>query len=243
MNLNFVSRTARGLVRADNQDNVLCIGKMGLFAVADGMGGGSSGGLASKIVCDELSLVSSADFKARIAEIDQAVATANSRILAHAREHGFRQMGSTVALLAVDESGCKRGVIGYAGDSRVYRVRGGAAELLTRDHSIGAELEDTVGTAGGKFSARSNPLAHILTRAIGTKECVLLEWRKIDIAAGDRFVICSDGVHDTTDTDTLARLVAGKELEQAADALVRGIVAQGAPDNYSFVIVETEGAQ
>ena len=238
------SRSETGLVRKSNQDSVLCLPEMNVFAVADGMGGGSGGELASRMVCEDLArVVRAGAYDARIDEIAGAVSAANARILEYAGKHGFRQMGSTVALLAVDDTGFDRGVVGYVGDSRVYRVRGGAAELLTRDHSVGAELDQAVAGAGGRFSARSNPLAHILTRAVGTKEDVQVEWRKVDIAAGDRFVICSDGVHDVVETDALAGLVARGSLEKAADALERKIVACGAPDNYSFVIVEIGGPQ
>ena len=238
------SRSETGLVRKTNQDSVLCLPEMNVFAVADGMGGGSEGGLASRMVCEDLArAVRASAYMRRIGEIAEAVSAANARIFEYARKRGFRQMGSTVALLAVDYTGFERGVGGYIGDSRVYRLRNGAAELLTRDHSVGAELDQAVAGAGGRFSARSNPLAHILTRAIGTKEEVQLEWRKVDISAGDRFVICSDGVHDVVETDELAGLVARSALEKAADALEREVVAHGAPDNYSFVIVEIGGAR
>ena len=238
------SRSETGLVRKTNQDSVLCLSEMNVFAVADGMGGGSEGGLASRMVCEDLARAVRADvYSRRVDEIAEAVSAANARIFEYARKRGFRQMGSTVALLAVDDTGFERGVVGYVGDSRVYRLRNGAAELLTRDHSVGAELDQAVAGARGRFSARSNPLAHILTRAIGTNEDVQLEWRKVDISAGDRFVICSDGVHDVVETDALAGLVARGSLEKAAGALEREIVACGAPDTYSFVIVEIGGAR
>ena len=239
------SRSETGLVRKANEDSVLCLDQMAVFAVADGMGGGSDGALASRMVCEELSRgVCAKVYLRRVDEIGRAVAAANARILEHAKRHGFRQMGSTVALLAVDETSFARGVIGYVGDSRVYRVRSGVAELLTRDHSVGAELEKEVGSAAGRdFSARSNPLSHILTRSVGVKDDVLLEWRKIDIVDGDRFVICSDGVHDVIETDALGRIVAACDIEKAADALAAKVVECGAPDNYSFVIVEIGGAK
>ena len=240
-----VSRSDTGLVRMENQDSVICLGEIGVFAVADGMGGGKEGALASRMVCDELSRsVRAKNFLKRVDEIETAVSAANARIFAYAKAHDFRQMGSTVALLAVDDESFARGVVGYVGDSRVYRVRGGAAEMLTRDHSVGAELDAAVGAgAGERFSARSNPLSHILTRSVGVKEEVLLEWRKIDIAAGDRYVVCSDGVHDVIKADTLGRIVADGELESVAGALADEVVARGAPDNYSFVSVEMGGAR
>ncbi len=239
------SRSETGLARKDNQDSVLCLDDLGVFVVADGMGGGSAGALASQMVCEALQGgVSAKDYPNRLDEIESAIFAANARIFAHAKEHGFRQMGSTVALLSVDESYPSRGVIGYVGDSRVYRVRGGVAALLTRDHSVGAELEDKVGAAAGsRYSARSNPLAHILTRAVGSREEVFPDWRKVDIFAGDRFVICSDGVCDVVETEALGRHVSAQSIEDAADSLAAEVVAKGAPDNFSFVIVEIGGVQ
>ena len=239
----FKSVSETGLVRKENQDHVLCLANAGLFAVADGMGGGADGALASEIVCEELAKGAySGEFPARLDEIAAAVAAANERILAHAKKHGFRQMGSTVAVLAIDDFPHGRGAIGYVGDSRVYRIRDGAAALLTRDHSIGAELESEIGNAAaGRFSSRSNPLAHILTRVVGMKEKLVLEWRKIDVSPGDRFVVCSDGVHDVIETEELAGLIAQGDLSLAADSLGREVVKRGAPDNYSFAIVEIGG--
>ncbi len=240
-----VSRSETGLVRKDNQDTVLCLDDLGVFAVADGMGGGSAGALASQMVCEALrNGVRAKDYPKRLDEIESAIAAANARIFAHAKEQGFKQMGSTVVVLAVDETSLSLGAIGYVGDSRVYRVRGEVAELLTRDHSVGAELEDKVGAApGSSYAARSNPLAHILTRAVGSRGEVAVEWRKVDIVAGDRFVICSDGVCDVVETEGLGGLVSSPSLESAADSLAAEIVVRGAPDNYSFVIVDIGSVQ
>ena len=237
-------KSDKGLVRKDNQDGIACLEEAGVFAVADGMGGGAKGALASRMMCEALEkgVSSASDYLARLDEIAAAVAAANGRIFDYSASQGFKTMGTTLALLALDDVSRGRGAIGHIGDSRVYRVREGSAVLMTRDHSVGSELEKRVGvTAGRGFSLRSNPLAHVLTRAVGTTATVQLEWRKIDIAPGDRFVVCSDGVHDVVDGDELAALVVGGGVADAAEALGREVVARGAPDNYSFVIIEIGG--
>lgn len=241
--LRAISRTERGLVRRENEDNVLCLGEHALFAVADGMGGGEEGGLASRIVCEEIKKgVVSSDFSRRTDEIAGAVARANARIFEYAKDRGIRQMGSTVALLALDGPDGGRCAIGSVGDSRVYRLRNGKAVQLTRDHSVGVELAERVGaSAGRRFASRSNPLAHILTRAIGTEPSVEIEWHKIDVRPDDRFLICSDGVHDVIGTDDLGRILSVGDLPTAASALDREVLRCGAPDNYSFVIVDAGG--
>jgi len=242
-NVCAVSKSERGLVRKDNQDHVLCLKKQAVFVVADGMGGGAEGERASRIVCETLERgLSAAAYLPRLDEIGRAIDGANARIVAYAKEKGYRQMGSTIALLAFDTETFARAAVGYIGDSRVYRLRAGAAELLTRDHSVGAELEAKVGSAAGhKFALRSNPLAHVLTRVIGTEKKVSLEWRKIDVRPGDRFVICSDGVHDVVGSESLGRLVSACSLERAASSLDAEVVRCGAPDNYSYVIVDVGG--
>ena len=78
---------------------------------------------------------------------------------------------------------------------------------------------------------------------MGTKDTVSLEWRKIDIEAGDRLVICSDGVHDVVEADVLCGIVEAGGMEKAADSLAAKVVECGAPDNYSFVIVEIGGSR
>ena len=237
-------RSEKGLVRKDNQDGIACLEAAGVFAVADGMGGGVKGALASQMMCEALEkgVSPASDYMTRLDEIAKAVVTANSGIFSYADSQRLRAMGTTLALLALDELSRGRGAIAHIGDSRVYRVRGGDAELMTRDHSVGSELAEKVGAAiGHGFAMRSNPLSHVLTRAVGTAAKVQLEWRKIDIAVGDRFVVCSDGVHDVVDIDELPALVQGVGVEDAAVALERRIVSRGAPDNYSFIILDIGG--
>jgi len=237
--IRHVSRSGKGLVRENNEDNVLCLAPLGVYAVADGMGGGAEGELASQMVCAALGAIGRGpSFARRCAEIGQALQSANGQILDYAHEKGHRQMGSTVALAAFDLDETMRAVVCHIGDSRVYRIRAGAVERLTRDHSVGTELEAMV---GGAFSARTNPLAHVLTRALGTDKDVKPEWRKVDVAAGDRFVICSDGVHDVMDGEDIQKAVAYGPIEAAADLLEQEVLVRGAPDNYSFILAEIGG--
>jgi len=231
----YVCRSAGGLVRGNNEDCVVCLERLGLFAVADGMGGGAEGERASRMVCEALEGVADEpSFARRCGDVGQALLEANARIFGYAREKGLRQMGSTVAFVALDLGETMRAAVCHVGDSRVYRIRAGTIERLTRDHSIGAELEAKV---GGAFSARSNPLAHVLTRALGTEKDVKPEWRKVDVAEGDRFVVCSDGVHDVMDDDAIRKAVENDTLEESADMLEGEVLAKGAPDNYSFVLI------
>lgn len=240
--LRSIRMSETGLVRRENQDSFFVGSLSWVYCVADGMGGGEEGARASEIVCDEVyRAVSKAgnNFAARMEAVECGLQEANSTIYNHAKAHGYRQMGSTAAVLVFDEPGSNRGAVCYVGDSRIYRVRAGLAAALTQDHSVGAELSRRAKPGSGEeFSTRSHPLSHILTRAIGTDVDVRTEWRKIDVEKGDRFVICSDGVHDVVNDSRLGFLVGYDSLEDAKSRLAAEVVRGGAPDNFTFILVE-----
>ena len=236
----FVSET--GLVRKDNQDNVLASVDHGVFCVADGMGGGDEGAKASATVCHELKLmthVAGATFADRIAAVQSSIVDANAAIFAYANSRGFQQMGTTAAVLLFDQRDATRAAVIHVGDSRIYRIRGGLVTPLTRDHSVGRELSEFAGKQAESFRDRSNPLTHVLTRAVGVQSSVKSDEREIDVRPGDRFVLCTDGVHDVISDARLGVFAAGGDLEYAAERLAAEVVKCGAPDNYSFVIVGT----
>jgi len=243
LRLESVSASETGLVRKENQDHVYVDAEARVFCVADGMGGGADGARASAIVCEHLR---AAKLGAALrpledvtAAIDAALGMAHAEIKAHAAKQGFEQMGSTAAAIAFDGYDMKRVAICHIGDSRVYRIRGGMAEALTRDHTVGYACAEFAGKNAPAFRDRANPLAHVLTRAIGvTDGPVRADWKTADVRRGDRFVICSDGVHDVVTDTRLAVFAGGGTLASAKARLAKEIVAKGAPDNFSFVIVE-----
>ena len=214
----FVSET--GLVRAENQDNALVSIGHGVFCVADGVGGGLEGARASAIVCRELQHMlnaSGATLSERVASVRRSLDAANDVIADYAASHGYAQMGSTAAALVFDPLDFSRAAAVHVGDSRVYRVRGGLAEALTRDHRA-------AGT-------------NALTRAVGAGPRLRCDARLIDVRPGDRFVICSDGVHGVVSDARLALFASCGGLETAAERLADAVLRAGAPDNYTFVIV------
>ena len=235
-----------GSVRKDNQDSVFVDRAKTVFCVADGMGGGSEGATASRFVCAEMAkAVGAGTFSELLKAANAAIAAANDRIRAYAKERNFKQMGSTVAVLLLDPSDSRRAAICHVGDSRIYRIRRLKAELLTHDHTIGVQLGDlTKGITAAGFKSRTNPLAHVLTRAIGSADKVEGEWRKIDIESGDRFLICSDGVHDVVSDARIGSIIFGSDgLAMASRNLTDEIVRGGAPDNFSYVMVGFGGGQ
>lgn len=238
-----VSASEVGLVRSNNEDHLLVDGAHLVYGVADGMGGGAEGEKASELVCAEVSMLvrqQPEDFSARMEAVCNAVISANEAIYDYAKLMGFQQMGTTLSLMMFDPEDASHAVICHIGDSRVYRYRKGEIAMLTRDHSVGAELERRYG-AGEGFADRANPLSHILTRAIGTGESVCPEWKKLTVESGDRYLVCTDGVHDVVSNDRMRDLLGQTTLDDALASLTDEVYSCGAPDNFSVVIFDVEG--
>lgn len=215
----YVSET--GLVRPDNQDGVMVSPRRGMFCVADGIGGGEGGGIASSMVCSELGKAEELEglsFARRITAVQSVVARANGAIVKYAAEHSFSGMGTTVAVLLVDAVDRSRAAAIYVGDSRIYRIRRGMAVQLTRDHK-------SSGTGW-------------LSRAVGAQPTVRCDVNEVDAMPGDRFIVCTDGVYGLVPTARIAVLAGGGSLESAAERLADGVIRAGATDNYSFILVE-----
>lgn len=238
--LKYLTVSEAGMIRSDNQDSVFVSDKSSVFCVADGMGGGSAGALASFIVCEELR----ASFKkcphGGKNLVNEAVSAASKRIKEHAMNNCYAQMGSTVALLAFDAESGGKADIGYIGDSRVYRMRNGDAELLTDDHTLVNQiLQSADGESMVELNTRRSPLSHILTRVVGVKDVVLPEWRSVDVQLGDWFLVCTDGVHDVINLKRMSELLKQVcSIEEFSSHIKTEIYKCGAPDNLTYCIVE-----
>ena len=212
------------------------------------MGGASAGARASQMVCEALAeaLPGFSDFRrtnaARAAILDSALQQVNGRMRAYAREQGYKSMGSTVVLVQILTEDGRRALVAHAGDSRLYRLRAGELRQLTRDHTFGEMWGER--TANDREAAllksRANPYSHVLTRAVGTEYKVRADWKLLDIRRGDRYLLCSDGVHDMLSDDQIAAFLAKGTPAEVVDALSRAILAAGAVDNYSIVHFQAE---
>ena len=231
----------RGLVRPENEDSYLMRSEDFFLSVADGMGGGADGALASAWVIEafaDMLATPPEGFRARVKGAGAALDAANARIRAYMKERGIKMMGSTAALLLADPARPARGVVAHVGDSRIYRWRKGKGVQLTRDHTVGDELgrAHVSNSEAAALKSRKNPLSHILTRAVGTGFRVRPDWRKIDLRAGDRYLLCTDGVHDVLSNEQVSALLGrAKTPADAVKAFARDVVACGAPDNYTLV--------
>lgn len=222
----------KGLVRPSNQDSILSIPERGIFAVADGMGGGRDGELASKWVCEELS---------RMEDVKGALDAANRKVVEYARERGYETMGSTAVVL---QTGPENGkcTFFWVGDSRAYHCRDGSSKRITCDHTVAAELGldvlDKIRMPDGRPRYRQHPLAHVLTRAVGVAPWLKIDSREGSFSKGDRFLLCSDGVHDlVSDTDINFILEETPSPEEVVSVLSQTVKMRGAHDNFSAVCI------
>lgn len=222
----------KGKVREANEDGVLAQPRIGLWAVADGMGGHVNGQWASRTIVSALEALDLPDdFPAASETTARAVHGANESIWAESQALG-QSMGSTVVALLI-QSG--RFAVFWAGDSRGYLLRGGALIRLTTDHS---QVQDLI--AAGRLTdqeAESHPMSHVLSRAVGVEPGLELDAVSDEVAVGDTFLICSDGLTRVVSDAELRRLLANGEPASAAQDLVDLCLDRGAPDNVSVVVV------
>jgi serine/threonine protein phosphatase PrpC len=228
--------TSAGRVRTLNEDNFLA--QPPLFVVADGMGGHAAGEVASAIVVDELGRLAQAGV-VQAAEVASAVERANDRIVHGAESDASRAgMGTTVTGLGlVDAGGVEHWLVFNVGDSRVYRFAGGELVQLSVDHSQVEELVSAREITRGE--ARVHPLRNVVTRSLGSVPAPVMDQWLLPPLAGDRFLVCSDGLvaelEDPTISEWLAALESPQEL---ADHLVALAVQAGGRDNITVLVVD-----
>ncbi len=235
--------------RSGNEDACCSLPDLGLFAVADGMGGYEGGEIASQLAIDTLvEVVRDAltqpegvrrtwpigyDPKLTEAEnvLNIAIRLAHDRIRAR-RQGALERMGSTLAVLLVHEG---EATIAHIGDSRVYRLREGRLSLLTRDHTLAEE----VASRGTPTSGRG--LSNILTRALGSdagaRRAGQPELRTEPAQPGDTFLLCSDGLSGALTETQLAAHLTASPPDAACHALVDAAFDAGSHDNITAVVV------
>jgi protein phosphatase len=237
-------RTDVGVRRKQNQDAFLLRPKLGVFAVADGMGGAPAGDVAAAMVLARVHAAFLAESTARAAGsasgprtsatlMVDAIQRANLSILAKGRRSPcMRGMGTTFAGVVVDGG---RVTIAHVGDSRVYRLRGRTLAPLTTDHTVVSEL----GEAGWsrEMLVRSG-FSGMLTRAVGTGDALTVDVWSCDAFPGDTFLVSSDGLHEVVGADGIRSiLLRHADLAQACDALIKEANLCGGPDNVTAVLV------
>lgn len=237
LDLVWTTRTHPGKRRKVNQDALLALPT--LFVVADGMGGHDAGEIASAITVDVMGTRATAGSLSRPTVL-AAIRSADEQIGDMATRSGTT-MGTTVCGVAVTQSaGHNRIGVFNVGDSRVYRLSPAGFHRLTHDHSVVQELIDAGSLSAGEAS--SHPDRSVITRSLGTADHLDIDWVSLEAHGTDRFLITSDGLtKELTDEEICRVLVTETDIEQAADALLRGALDAGGRDNVSLILVDVVG--
>lgn len=247
MTLEFFSATDVGRARTNNEDSVALDAAAGLVVLADGMGGYNAGEVASQMltrfVCTELGRwLNDAGRNAQVGEVRRAmdicVDNANRAIFNAANTNPrYAGMGTTLVLGVFRPEGL---LLGHVGDSRGYRLREGRLMQITRDHSLLQEQIDAGLLTPEEAAQSSNK--NLVTRAVGVEDTVLMELHLHEIQPGDTFMLCSDGLSDMLDDESLTQLLnAHALLPDAAQALVDAANNNGGRDNIALILAHAEG--
>jgi serine/threonine protein phosphatase PrpC len=235
MRFDCASRTNVGLKRTINEDSILVETDRGLWVVADGMGGHEAGEIASAMVTDALRcLPDIADADELAGRAVETLRQVNGELIALARAGESKQtIGTTVVGLTITDGSFR---CFWLGDSRAYLLRDSEISRVSHDHSLVQNLID----AGmlSEEEAETHENANLITRAVGVAETCEVDIVSGEVRPGDQFVLASDGltrvVHDQELADELQR----GSPEEAADRLIDTVLARGAPDNVSLIIIK-----
>lgn len=225
------SRSDVGLVRGHNEDSMLV--EAPLFCVCDGMGGHAAGEVASMIAVKSIS--AHAPEEADDVMLGAAVEHANRDVILAAEEgRGKPGMGCTASCVLIDGP---RMAIAHVGDSRVYVLHAGTLVRVTHDHSFVEELVDAGEITAGE--ARVHPSRSIITRALGSDPDMYADHFMLDVEAGDRIIVCSDGLSSMVpDAQIEAVAVSNVTPQGAADNLVAEALAEGGHDNVTVIVID-----
>ncbi len=242
-----------GRKRKHNEDAYLVDAERGLFVVADGMGGHAAGEVASRITVESIQeFIASSDEATESSwpfgygnrssssgnRLTAAVERANEKVMrAVANRPELKGMGTTVVAALVEED---RATLVHVGDSRAYLFRDGELRRLTDDHSWVQEQVN----AGilSEDEAKSHPLKNVVTRALGGSAHVSVDLIEVPLRAGDRFLLCSDGLTGmVADDEILGYLVTETAPEAAVRKLVDLANERGGVDNITSIIIDVLG--
>lgn len=242
-----------GRRRAINEDALYCDDAMGFYVVADGVGGHSRGEVASRETVEQMRgwvYSASRDIAELVQRCDEGDVEAHWEIR-RLLENGLQSacyMVFGMAQLDPDKRGMSttcsallvRGSTAFAahvGDSRVYRTRGDSILQLTEDHTlINYKVKHGLMTPEQALTAKGK---NVITRAVGHKDYVQVDTADVDVAPGDRFLLCTDGLHNyLRDDDEVIDLIADGSLEAGARAAVSLANQRGGKDNITTIVVE-----
>lgn len=240
MLLRSAARSHVGMRRQENEDRHALVTDLGLYIVADGMGGHRAGQVASQLACEGAvrAIETLQGASVSLAErLRHAVNSANREIfIAAQRDAELSGMGTTFVGMLFDG---ERLALAHVGDSRAYLLRQGRLRALTDDHSIVGELLRRHEIS--EQDAREHPHRHVLTRALGVRSTTEPDLAEMTPQPGDIFILCSDGLTGHVSDEDIARwLTECEDLETAATGLVESANDAGGLDNITVVLVRCD---
>lgn len=243
MRIHATGHTDTGRKRTNNEDSLLIDDSLGLYVVADGIGGQSGGEVASRMAVEILQETMQASQRRNPEdryELRSALASgftaANSRIISSAASKaGLEGMGTTMTALLVEGPAAH---IAHVGDSRAYLLRDGALTQVTDDHGLVAEqVREGLVTPE---QARKSPYRHIITRALGIGRELKVDVRTLEAQARDVFLLCTDGLTEMVEDHVIERILEKTPPARAARELVDAANGNGGVDNITVVVVRFE---
>lgn len=249
MNLKAAGKSDVGLKRRSNEDSFFLSHDMGLYVIADGMGGHKAGEVASRMVVDTIrdywTKISNSeqppliepiakDIPERAKHLVNSIALANRLIYEAQQQPQYKGMGSTVCALLADNN---RIWSANVGDSRVYMMTSGRLTIVSEEHSVEAEQKNL--GLYDSFSSSNPFMKNLLTRVLGVNKKVEAYITSVEPVPGDIILACSDGLTNfMTDESITAILNGSSPIEGKVDELIDGANAGGGGDNITVVLLE-----
>ncbi len=226
-----VGRSDVGRVRNTNEDAFYHSTEQCIWAVADGMGGLARGDYASGVVAEAfVHFGKSSNLAASIRDLETRLRAAHTNC--RSSFEGER-VGSTVAAML---SYGQYSFFLWAGDSRVYRLRGDQFHQMTKDHTVAQGKFERGELSANKVA--SHPGAHVLTRAVGVHQTLHLDLDYQTVEPGDRFLLCSDGLYNDLSREEIRQALASAEAQTALDTLIDCALEKGGSDNITAIVVD-----
>lgn len=223
-----------GAKRKMNEDNMLSRPDIGLWVVADGMGGHAAGDVASQEVVNAMmQLKESSDLADFVDAVEDKLLSVNYQLRKHGQEAlGGRTLGTTVVSLFLLDT---MGACVWAGDSRAYLYREGELSRISHDHSAVQEMIDA-GVITHEQAA-FHPHRNVITRAVGGSENLYPEVRVFTVKAGDWYILCSDGFYNELSEELIAANLVHSTPEESVRILMEKSLANGALDNVTLIVI------
>lgn len=238
MSIRYAVASDRGRERENNEDCALAIPELGLFIVADGMGGHTGGEVASRVAGEALAEVMRRRKRPRRIRdeaplLGEAVLVANLAVTRTAETEELHGMGTTLTAVHIRS---RTATLAHVGDSRACLIHRGKLRRLTHDHTLVSLLVESGDLAPEE--AGDHPERHVLTQAIGPQVNVEPEICQVRVPRAARVLLSTDGLHDVVPEAQVIDLASGPDLESAVVALVECANALGGPDNITAILIE-----